>query len=165
MSSLSDLVTVGPAADPTWIDRSRVHPGALLRLKLRCGALPLMVRVGASMKKPREQRLCLMCDAKAVEDTEHFLCQCSYFHETRERCLKQITSLIENETAPLLRNALNCNAMKVFLGAKILDELPRGVAQSVDHAICNFLKVAWRRRDYIWKAVCVNSNPWRLPDG
>jgi hypothetical protein len=165
MSSLSDLVTVGPAADPTWIDRSRVHPGALLRLKLRCGALPLMVRVGASMKKPREQRLCLMCDAKAVEDTEHFLCQCSYFHETRERCLKQITSLIGNETAPLLRNALNCNTMKVFLGAKILDELPRGVAQSVDHAICNFLKVAWRRRDYIWKAVCVNSNPWRLPDG
>ena len=117
------------------------------------------------MKKPREQRLCLMCDAKAVEDTEHFLCHCSYFHETRERCLKQITSLIENEAAPLLRDAMNSKTMKVFLGAKILDELPDKVAQAVDHAICNFLKVAWRRRDYIWKAVCVDSNPWRLPDG
>ena len=162
MSSLAVFQRMGAARDRAWLDRSRVHPGGLLRLKLRCGAAPLMERVGASLKTPRQERCCLMCGTAAVEDAEHFVSRCSYFSQQRDTCVARIESKLGSEHAQYLRRALRDRAPAVFLSDRLWKELPAEVAQAVDTAVCDFLKVAWRRRKRIWSAVCVPGSEWRL---
>ena len=66
MSSLAVFHRLGSATSPGWLNRALNHPGAILRLKLRCGGAPLMERVGAMMKIDKPLRLCFMCDDQVV---------------------------------------------------------------------------------------------------
>ena len=44
--------------------------------KLRLSMLPINVELGRYLRKPREQRLCTLCDQNVVEDELHVLFQC-----------------------------------------------------------------------------------------
>ena len=54
--------------------------------------------------------------------------------------------------------------MELFLGDGLLQVLPPGVAKEVDATICNFLKVAWRKRHEVWRTFCVDDAGWKLKD-
>jgi len=162
MSTLSVFRRLGPSTTPDWLNRALNHPGAVLRLKLRCGGAPLMERVGASMKMDRQLRVCLMCDEKQVEDAEHFACNCPYYAKERADCVRRITEAVGGLGPPTLRNAMQNNALALFLGDGALVELPKDQQRTVDDVVCNFLKVAWRKRSKLWRLVCVDGNDWRL---
>ena len=162
MSSLAVFRQMRTKPDLLWLERCNSHSGAALRLKLRCGAAPLMERVGASMKIPRERRTCLMCSSGAVENAEHFACRCPYYDRLRDECVARIEAKLGDHQAPALRRALGVRDPTVFLGNQLWTELPPELAQAVDTTVCDFLKVAWRRRQPIWSAVCVEGSEWRL---
>ncbi len=121
-----------------------------------------MERVGASMRMDRQLRVCLMCDGRQVEDAEHFACDCPHYAKEREECLRRITEVVGGVGPPTLRNAMRNNALALFLGDNALVDLPRDQQRAVDDVVCNFLKVAWRKRSKLWKLVCVQGNDWRL---
>ena len=163
MSSLAVFHRLGASSVPGWLNRALNHPGAILRLKLRCGGAPVMERVGAMMKIDRPMRLCVMCDEQQVEDAEHFACcQCAYYATERAECLRRITEIADTERAPTLTRAVQNSELALFLGDGALGELPAPKQLAVDNVICNFLKVAWRKRSKLWKLVCADGNEWRL---
>jgi len=53
-------------------------------------------------------------------------------------------------------------ALVALPGTLVLAELPADVVMKVDTVICDFLKVAWRRRQQLWKAACRDGSEWRL---
>jgi hypothetical protein len=162
MSTLTVYRRMGRARNVSWLDRVFSHPGAAIRMKLRCGALPLMIRVGAQLDIPRERRICLMCDGKHVEDANHFVSTCPHFHDMRQHCLERISDKLGLLPAPQLRSAIASCDSELFLGDRLLDGLPRDVERAVDNVICDFLKVAWRKRQQLWKAACIDGDEWRL---
>ena len=51
--------------------------------KLRLGILPIEVELGRHRRVPREERLCSLCSAGAVEDELHILLHCEAHREAR----------------------------------------------------------------------------------
>ena len=162
MSTLSVFHRLGAATTPGWLNRSLNHPGAVLRLKLRCGGAPLMERVGAMMKIDRPLRLCLMCDGQQVEDAEHFACNCPYYAAERADCVRRIASVAAEAATTKLRAAMQSTDLSLFLGDAALEGLPPDKQKAVDTVVCNYLKVAWRKRRKLWKLACEEGNEWRL---
>ena len=162
MSSLSVFRRLGAATTPGWLNRALNHPGAILRLKLRCGGAPLMERVGAMMEIDRPMRLCLMCEGQQVEDAEHFACSCPYYAAERAECLRRVEMVASDAATPRLKAAMQNNEMALFLGDGALQDLPEDKQRAVDTVVCNFLHVAWRKRRKLWRAACVEGNEWRL---
>lgn len=114
------------------------------------------------MKVDRPLRLCFMCDEQQIEDAEHFACQCPYYATERAECLRRITEIAGADKSPILTRAVQNSELALFLGDGAIGELPQEKQQAVDNVVCNFLKVAWRKRSKLWKRVCVEDNEWRL---
>ena len=76
--------------------------------------------------------------------------------------MRRIKALIDGVNAPLLRAAIAKQDVALLLGDSKLAELPPDKQQQVDTVVCNFLKVAWRRRRAEWLKHCVAGNEWRL---
>ena len=165
MSSLSVFRRVGRASLEGWLDRAAKHPGAWLRLKLRCGGAPLMETVGASNGIPREERTCKMCAVGAIETAEHFVSECAFYQRERQQSLERIRGLVAGHDSPQLRRAIDRAEMELFLGDGLLRALPAEVARRVDAALCDYLKVAWRKRQGVWKNFSLGDNEWKLKDG
>ena len=51
--------------------------------QLRAGVLPLAIETGRYKKSDVQDRICLFCDSKCVEDEIHFICSCSLYNEIR----------------------------------------------------------------------------------
>ena len=64
--------------------------------------------------------------------------------------------------APQFRAAIAAKDPELFLGDRFLAELPAEAAMKVDSVVCDFLKVAWRHRQRLWKAACRDGSEWRL---
>ena len=64
----------------------------------RSGSLPLAIEVGRYSRPPipTEERLCVLCDARAIEDEKHFLLECPLYSDLRYdlfyECCKHITN-------------------------------------------------------------------------
>ena len=55
--------------------------------QIRMGILPLNVETGRYLRKPLNERLCLLCTEREIEDEYHFLCSCpSYKTESDKIC-------------------------------------------------------------------------------
>ncbi len=59
--------------------------------QFRTGILPLSIETGRYTSIPEEFRLCLLCNANAIENEEHFLFSCSFYDELRESFFTDIT--------------------------------------------------------------------------
>ena len=49
------------------------------------GILPLNNETGRYIRKPLNERLCLLCDQNLINDEYHFLCSCPVYKAERER--------------------------------------------------------------------------------
>jgi len=162
LSSLTLFRRLGPVKLKSWLDFAVKHPGASLRLKLRCGAAPLMESVGAMLKVPREQRTCRLCNSGAVETAQHFTSNCVVFAAERAECLSRVALLVGSRCSADLRKAIAGADVELFLGDRLLRALPQQVALDVNATVCNFLKVAWRKREPLWQNFCQEGTSWRL---
>jgi hypothetical protein len=77
-------------------------------------------------------------------------------------CLQRLRDSIAGLPAPQFRAAIAAKVPELFLGDRFLAELPAEVAKKVDSVVCDFLKVAWRHRQKLWKAACRDGSEWRL---
>ena len=165
-SSMEVFNKLGASRKKGWLDYAGKHPGALLRTKLRCGQAPLMLAVGhRNHLYAREDRTCRMCRTAAVESPEHFVSECAFYRGEREECCRRITEVVAGHNNPQLTQAIRNKEMALFLGDSLLLRLPQDIARQVDATVCNFLKVAWRKRKGVWKELCVGKDEWRLKDG
>ena len=149
-----------------WLNRGSSHPGVILRTKLRCGALPLMDQVGASMKWPRELRHCMFCDKQCIETAQHFVAECPFYADLRTEAVRRINATIANQITPQLKQQLTekstVHLTRLFLSDALLTEIQPEAQAKVDDIALNFLKLAWRKRERLWSHVCKPDNPWRL---
>jgi len=61
-----------------------------------------------------------------------------------------------------LRQAMARADAELFLGDRLLRQLPQQVALDVNATICNFLHVAWRKRQPLWREFCQGNDDWKL---
>jgi hypothetical protein len=149
---------LGPCTQRDWLDRPLNHSGAALRFRLRCGGAPLMETVGAKVGRTG----CPMCERKDVtESAEHFACHCTFFDEERDECLHRLEALAGGLNVPVLKQAIASKDVALFLGDSKLRELSSELRQKVDIVLCNYLKVAWKKRLPVWQGLC-DGNDWRL---
>ena len=138
------------------------HRGAMLRIKLRCGAAPLLTAAGSRAGVPREQRTCRICGGVDLETPEHFVSRCPAYAAEREGCIGRLRVLLAGHAGPMLQGALDTASVSLFLGDGLVRDLPADVARVADATICNFLKVAWRKRAPIWKNLCRDDDEWQF---
>ncbi len=96
--------------------------------RMRNGTFPLNIELGRYRGIPLESRLCITCDDNRVESEEHFLCECSAYHDLRRDLfskVKNVTNLdltlvagVEKLTT-LLSNKLTCKYVNEFINAAL----------------------------------------------
>ena len=64
--------------------------------QFRLGILPLYIETGRYDNTPVANRICKLCDSRAIEDEFHFLMQCSRYTEFREVLYNKSSNLIDN---------------------------------------------------------------------
>ena len=109
----------------TNIDNRKLR-GLLARARM--GTLPISVETGRYRGIPRDERLCMMCDDRVVEDEPHLLLHCSKYDDLREMFYSKI--LNDTDHGQLsnheLLTLILANDHKMSLSAKyILDLLMR----------------------------------------
>ena len=75
--------------------------------------------------------------------------------------MRRLDEAIEGEWSPVFREAMEDAHVELFLGDKLLHQLPQGKHRQVDNVICDYLKVIWRKRDTVW-ATLTERKGWRL---
>ena len=78
--------------------------------KLRMGIYPIRMETGRYRSIPRNERLCKSCDALHVEDTEHFLLNCSKHSILRRELYETINTKLNIDL-----DALDKHMKLVFL--------------------------------------------------
>jgi hypothetical protein len=114
------------------------------------------------LKVPREQRTCRLCNSDAVETAQHFTSNCVVFAAERAECLSRVALLVGTRCSADLRKAIAGADVELFLGDRLLRALPQQVALAVNATVCNFLKIAWRKREPLWQNFCQEGTSWRL---
>ena len=161
-SSLTLFRRFGAASPCGILQRTLNHAGAKLRLRLRCGGAPIMEAAAAWNKVPREERKCRICNEGFVEDAEHFTSRCSVYADLRDDCRQRMQQVIDEQSDPELRQAIRDFDVELILGDKWLVGLSNEKRIRLDSIICGYLKVAWRRREPIWKTLCAEGSNWQL---
>jgi hypothetical protein len=142
-----------------WLDHPLNHAGEALRFRFRCGGAPLMQLVG----QKSGDLVCRMCDSGEVESAQHFACHCANYEDQRQECLQEVLELLAGHDVPELRMAVRFREPRLFLGDALPGKLSTELRRKVDRVLCDFLKVAWRRRSTQWEALCVpGTKGWRL---
>jgi len=143
----------------SWLRLEVQHPGRRLKVRLRAGALPLMVHVGASNGiEDRRLRRCVMCRSGAIETDEHFVAACPYYEDLRAGCLERLHMLFERAGEP--RPQVGFLELVAGSGSSAF---PASLQLRAEKCGWDFLRLAWARREVIWRQVCLDGNPWRLP--
>ncbi len=68
---------------------------------------------------------------------------------------------IAGEWSPRFRQAMEDESVELFLGDKLLLQLPEEKRRHVDAILCDYLKVVWRKRNTVW-ADLTERQGWRL---
>jgi len=97
-----------------------------------------------------------------VEDAEHFTSKCSAYADLREDCRQRMLEAVGQQSEPELRQAIRDFDVDLILGDNWLVQLSDEMRMRLDSIICGYLKVAWRRREPIWKTLCAEGSSWRL---
>ena len=61
----------------------------------------------------------------------------------------------------MLKQAIASKDVALFLGDSKVVGLSDDEKRKVDLVLCNYLKVAWRKRQTVWQGLCDGSD-WRL---
>ena len=121
-----------------------------------------MDTVGAAVDMPREHRTCPMCKCKVVENAVHFVSQCAFYKDLRGGCQQKLREVIGSESTPALARAIDSCDAGVFLGDRLAAQLSDEKRKKWDSVIVNFLRLAWQRRETVWKTLTQPDNAWRL---
>ncbi len=61
--------------------------------QFRWGIWPLKIDIGRYTQIPLEFRLCILCHSNLVEDENHFLFQCHFYHNLRDQYFQKVKDL------------------------------------------------------------------------
>jgi len=120
-----------------------------------------MAVIGGNHDIPMQQRTCRMCNEPLVEDAEHFVSKCSFYADQRRECMRRLEEAIAGEWIPVFRQAMEQDDVQLFLGDKLLLHVPEEKRRRVDGILCDYLKVAWRKRNTVWAALTERQG-WKL---
>src|ERR1700691_3046589 len=88
--------------------------------------------------------------------------ECAQFAAERAECLRRVRAVVGPRSSAELRQAMARADAELFLGDRLLRQLPQQVALDVNATICNFLHVAGRKRQPLWREFCQDNNDWKL---
>ncbi|CAG2244682.1 unnamed protein product [Mytilus edulis] len=69
--------------------------------KIRSGTFPIEIEIGRYRQKPISERLCKICNNRAVEDEMHFLIQCPAYSAERQTLLSTVEGKLNIHTQEL----------------------------------------------------------------
>lgn len=58
--------------------------------QFRCGIIPIRIETGRFQGEPIEERICVFCSNRSVEDEFHFLLHCSLYNDYRKKLFENI---------------------------------------------------------------------------
>lgn len=58
--------------------------------QFRCGIIPIRIETGRFQGEPIEERICVFCYNRSVEDEFHFLFHCSLYNDYRKKLFENI---------------------------------------------------------------------------
>jgi hypothetical protein len=161
-STMTLFRQLGPASKNGLLKSSLHHPGALIRVKLRSVALPLMCIVGRQNGLERHQCRCRLCGSQEIENAEHFACRCSFFDDLRRECQRRLRAAFGAELTSNLQQAIDKFDVNLMLGDKWQKNLSSKTREDADTVICCYFKKAWARRQQEWKNFTQEDNAWKL---
>ncbi len=103
--------------------------------QFKCGILPLKIETGRVTQISLEFRLCILCDSNLVEDENHFLFQCHFYHTLRNQFFLKVKDLYPEF------DVMNNNLKLKYLMNEAL------VKDTSEYIYCCYCK----RRDFIYK--------------
>ncbi|HEX2614968.1 MAG TPA: reverse transcriptase family protein, partial [Nitrososphaera sp.] len=149
-----------------WMSRKISHPGAKIKIKLRSGCAPVMDRVGASNKVPKQLRTCPFCYTGQIETESHLVASCPFYSDLRSSCLAKIKTAAGLQVSRALDDAMKSsseeNLAELFLGNACLIGMRTEAREKVDNVILDYLKTLWRRRHLLWIQLCANCDEWSI---
>ncbi len=115
----------------------RVHNRAHRSLlsQFRCGILPLNIETSWYTHIPLEFRLCILWESNLVEDENHFLFQCHFYHTLQDQFFPKVKDLYQEF------DVMNNNLKLKFLMSETL------LKHTSEYIYCCYCK----RRDFIYK--------------
>ncbi len=69
-----------------------------LLAQIRCGVLPLHIEIGRFRGLKPEERLCILCIMRKIEDEFHFVCECTAYLNMREELYRCVQAKNEHFT-------------------------------------------------------------------
>ncbi|HEX2556777.1 MAG TPA: reverse transcriptase family protein [Nitrososphaera sp.] len=137
-----------------WMSRTLSHAGVRVKVQLRSNCASLYDRVGARHDVPKPARICIYCDTKSVEDVEHFVAVCPFYHVERDGCLTRLTACLAGlQLPPVLADALRVRSndclTRLFVG-DMFKGLTIDIYMKAHGIVFNYLMVIWRKREPKW---------------
>jgi hypothetical protein len=124
------------------------HRGGIPELvKVRGGSNRLRIEQGRYVKERVEERLCVFCESKQVEDEEHFMLDCEVYKELRARLWKKCEEVTNRSKASFPSREQQLNVLigdelqpdedeeKSSRKSKVYRELSRAVMEYITSAM------------------------------
>ena len=93
----------------------------LIKIRLSNHKLPVEIQSWRMFLKPREERICNICNLGEVGDEFHYLARCPVFNEDRQ---KYIPSLTQDSSVQVFLKILKSDNIRILRGlAKFLNIL------------------------------------------
>ena len=86
-----------------YLDDLNIRGGIPELAKLRGGANRLRIEQGRYVKERVEERLCLLCEEKKVEDEHHFFLDCPFYDHERKKLWNQVERITGTKERDLVR--------------------------------------------------------------
>jgi hypothetical protein len=84
------------------------------------------------------------------------------YDDLRKQCQQKLIDVVGDEKRLDFKSTIARSDVDIFLGDTLASQLSEEKRSQFDVVICNFLRLAWRRRDRIWKDLTVEDNAWKL---
>lgn len=94
-----------------YLDDLTIRGGIPELAKLRGGANRLRIEQGRYVKERVEERLCLLCQEKKVEDEHHFLLDCPFYDRERKKLWSQVERITGTRECDLVSREQRLNAL------------------------------------------------------
>ena len=113
----------------------------IIRLLVGCNALDVYSKTSI----PREQRICLLCNSGAIEDTAHFVMYCTFNRVPRKLLYEKIKSLVTGDVFIQFTSLSYTMQLYILLGMEY--PFSSDSLQAIRISSCRYITWMYKRRN------------------
>jgi hypothetical protein len=116
--------------------------GVVEMTKIRGGTNRLRIEKGRYQQLPREERICVFCHTREIEDETHFMLKCPLYTDLRE----EMWTSVEEITGTKQEELKEEEKLNVLIGDRFSGEELRSIRKEVGVVVIRFICMSMKRR-------------------